>query len=206
MPETTQFTIGVTARCTDGVCGQVTQVVLDPIKDKITHLIVEPAHRQGLGRLVSIELVDVATDHIDLRCTRAEFDDLEIAEEIRFLPGTEGYPGFESDQMLLLPYFGSNTAEPVVEDTLPIGEVSVQRGEKVYATDGLIGEVEGLIADRDSFHVSHVLLKEGHLFSRKDVAIPIGAVRAVDADGIQLSMSKHDVGDLPAVGFRHPGK
>jgi sporulation protein YlmC with PRC-barrel domain len=190
---------------TDGVCGRVTQVVLDPIKDEVTHLIVEPEHRQGLGRLVSMDLTEVAADHVDLRCTRAEFDDLQVAEEVRFLPGTEGYPGFESNQMLLLPYFGGNTTEPVVEDTLPMGEVSVQRGEKVYATDGLIGEVEGLVADRRNYHVTHIVLKEGHLFSHKDVAIPIHAVRAVDADGIRLSMRKHDVGDLPPVEYQHPG-
>src|SRR6266404_4126473 len=34
------FTMGVEARCSDGVCGRVAQVVLDPIHDTVTHLIV----------------------------------------------------------------------------------------------------------------------------------------------------------------------
>ena len=46
-----QFTIGVEATCTDGLCGEVTQVVVDPIAGAVTDLIVEPKHRQGLGRL-----------------------------------------------------------------------------------------------------------------------------------------------------------
>jgi hypothetical protein len=49
-----------------------------------------------------------------------------------------------------------------------------------------------------------VLLQEGHLWGRKDVAIPIGAVTGVD-DGIQLSITKDEVQDLPAVDIDHPG-
>ena len=31
MPETTPFTIGADASCTDGACGKVTRVVVDPV-------------------------------------------------------------------------------------------------------------------------------------------------------------------------------
>jgi hypothetical protein len=44
-----------------------------------------------------------------------------------------------------------------------------------------------------------VLLQEGHLWGRKDVAIPLSAVRDLDDDGLQLSVTKQEVGELPAV-------
>jgi hypothetical protein len=47
--------------------------------------------------------------------------------------------------------------------------------------------------------VTHVLLQEGHLFGRKEVAIPIASVTTVDDDGIRLSQSKQEVAELPAV-------
>ena len=47
MAETTLFTIGAGASCTDGVCGQVTRVVVDPLTRAVTHLVVEPKHRSG---------------------------------------------------------------------------------------------------------------------------------------------------------------
>lgn len=195
--------MGVEARCTDGACGRLTQVVIDPIEEKVTHLIVEPEHRQGVGRLVPVELIDASPDHVDLRCSRADFERMPIAEEIRFLPGVDGYPGYDPEQTLLWPFFGGNTTMPVVLDTLPVGEVAAQRGEDVYASDGRIGQVEGLIVDSRNYHVTHVVLKEGHLWGRKQVAIPISAVTSVE-EGIRLSMTKQEVADLPPVEYRHP--
>jgi len=200
------FTMGVRAVCRDGVCGHVTQVVLNPVNDQMTHLIVEPEHRAGLGRLVPVEWAEPGTDHVDLSCTQAEFGQLELAEAVRFMPGVEGSSGYEPEDVLLWPYFGGNATPPVAEDLLPVGEVAVQRGEKVHASDGSIGEVEGLVIDRDTHHVSHVLLKVGHLFGRKQVAIPITAVTSVDDDGINVTMSKDEVGDLPEVELDHTAR
>lgn len=55
MPETMLFTIGADVCCTDGICGEVIRVVVDPIARMVTHLVVEPKHRQGLGRLVPLD-------------------------------------------------------------------------------------------------------------------------------------------------------
>lgn len=203
MAETTRFTIGVRARCADGTtCGHLTQVVIDPIDDKVTHVIIEPEHRQGLGRLVPVEWIEVHRDEVELHCTKAEFENLEIAEEIRFLPGSEGAiddPAYDAEDTLVWPYFGGNTSLPVTVDTLPVGEVAIRRGDEVHATDGLIGQVEGLIVDSRKHHVTHVLLKEGHLFSPKKVAIPIARVDVVDESGVRLAISKKEVDALPPV-------
>ena len=201
MAETVPFTIGVPARCSDGICGRVTQVVVDPIKDVVTHLIVEPQHREGLGRLVPIDRAEAGAEEVRINCTRAELETLERAEETRFLPGVEGSFGYEPEEVQLWPYYGGNTTVPVTVDTLPAGEVGVRRGEEVHATDGRIGEVEGLIVDPRNHHVTHLLLKEGHLFGRKEVAIPIASVKAVDDTGVSLSVSKGEVEELPPVDF-----
>jgi hypothetical protein len=90
------------------------------------------------------------------------------------------------------------TSETITYDTAPPGEVEVKRGEPVHATDGPIGHVHGLAIDPASHRVSHVLLAEGHLWGRKEVAIPISAVVDV-ADGIKLQITKQEVADLPPV-------
>jgi hypothetical protein len=58
-------------------------VVVDPVAGEVTHLVVEPEHRQGLGRLVPLALVEVRADGVRLGCTLAEFGRLELAEETR---------------------------------------------------------------------------------------------------------------------------
>jgi sporulation protein YlmC with PRC-barrel domain len=90
----------------------------------------------------------------------------------------------------------------VVAAPTALNEVEVRRGEHVHATDGDIGRVQGLVVDPSDHHVTHVLLQEGHPWGRKEVTIPISAVTRVD-DGIQLSISKQQVQDLPPVDVDH---
>ena len=217
MDQTTAVTIGAEASCTDGACGEVSRVVVDPVAREVTHLAVEPKGRQGLARLVPLDLVEVSDGEIRLRCTLAQFDQLDPAEETQFLPGTRGYEEYGPEQVLSWPY-ASLGGDPTIEgdavagfsqtvtfDTVPLGEVEVRRGEPVHATDGHIGHVEGLVINPANHHVTHVLLKEGHLWGRKEVAIPISAVTGVE-DGIQLSIAKAEVQDLPAVDIEHPAR
>jgi hypothetical protein len=207
MTEETVFAIGVDAICTDGVCGEVIRVVVDPVARAVTHIVVEPKHRKGLGRLVPLDLVDATSSEVRLRCTMHAFEQLPYAEETQFLPGLSGYAGYGDGDVLLWPYYGLSAGDapgPVTFDTVPLGEVAVRRGEQVHANDGAIGRVQGLVIDPGSHHVSHVLLQEGHLWGRRQVAIPISAVTGISDDGIRLSVSKQEVEDLTPVDLHHP--
>ena len=51
--------------------------------------------------------------------------------------------------------------------------------------------------------MTHVLLQEGHLWGRRQVAIPMQAVASTDA-GIRLTLTKRQVEDLPPVDAKHP--
>jgi sporulation protein YlmC with PRC-barrel domain len=212
MAQTLSFTIGTDATCSDGIAGTVTRVVVDPLAKAVTHLVVEPRHRRGLGRLVPVNLAESTGNGVMLRCTLAEFERLDSAEETQFVPGTIGYDKYGPEQVVSWPYYGLHggqaggvvgadvpgVSETVTYDTVPEGEVEVRRGERVYATDGPIGHVHGLVIDAASRRVSHVLLAEGHLWGHKEVAIPISAVTDVQ-DGIKLQISKKEVADLPPV-------
>jgi sporulation protein YlmC with PRC-barrel domain len=204
------FAIGSEVSCADGQCGQLSRVVVDPVAVAVTDLVVEPEHRSGLARLVPVELASPAADGILLSCTLAQFAQFDSAEETQFVPGTRGYEIYGPDQVLSWPYYrlGDTVMDPDLEgkfsetvtvDTVPVGEVEVRRGGHVQATDGAIGQVQGLVIDAASEHVTHVLLQEGHLWGRKQVAIPIGAVTDVADDGITLSISRQQVADLPPV-------
>jgi sporulation protein YlmC with PRC-barrel domain len=108
------------------------------------------------------------------------------------------WPYYGRDDTVMDPDREGKVSETITVDAVPVGEVAVRRGAHVHATDGAIGQVQGLVMDSASHHVTHVLLQEGHVWGRKQVAIPISAVRTVD-DGIRLSLTKRQVQDLPPV-------
>ena len=94
--------------------------------------------------------------------------------------------------------------QQVTVDSVPFGEVEVHRELTVCATDGEIGQVQGLVVEPGGHRVTHVLLQEGHLRGRKEVAVPIGAVTKIGTLLIHLSLTRHQVKDLPRVDVDHP--
>jgi sporulation protein YlmC with PRC-barrel domain len=221
MSETTEFIIGSDVACSDGVCGELRRVVVNPVADAITHLVVEPKHRRAAGHLVPIDLVASTVKQIQLRCTKSDFHGLEEAKEAQLLPGARGEWGYEHEEMYSLPYYGLagsgvgmragsgmrlgrgiHGQHVVTADRVPVGEVQVRRGEHVHATDGAIGRVKGLVVDPSDHHVTHVLLDEGHLWGHKRVAIPIGAVNHVD-EVVRVNLTKDQVRELPPLDLDH---
>ena len=71
-----------------------------------------PKHRNGAARLVPLDLADASTCPSGIRCTLAEFAELDPAEETQFLPGTPGYPGYGPEQVLTPRYYGLGTGMP----------------------------------------------------------------------------------------------
>ncbi|MGA9776450.1 MAG: PRC-barrel domain-containing protein [Candidatus Dormiibacterota bacterium] len=206
--ETTQFTIGSEVECSDGVCGVLRRVVVDPEGREVTHLAIEPKLWRGMGRLVSMDLVEVAGEQVRLRCTLSEFETLEEADEIRLtggIGGTGGAWGFgtglagSTGMSAMGGGMGGMNLGPqaVASDRVPMGEVEVHRGDHVHATDGDIGRVQGVLVNSSDHRVTHVLLAEGHLWGQKRVLIPIDAVTSVD-DGVVLNLTKDEVRDLPS--------
>lgn len=202
----TTLVIGSEAVGSDGYRGEVLAVVVDPAARTVTHLVVEPHGRAGLARLVPLELAELADAEpgpIPLRCTEAEFMSLEPAEETlaEFVPG---YP----DPVQLLPPGWRDTGGPTADggtilripeketvDIVPPGEVEERRGDHVHASDGDVGHLRGLRIDPGSRRVTHVLVREGHVWGHQDVDIPAEMVAGF-GDGIRLSVTRQQVRDL----------
>ena len=209
------LSIGAATVGSDGYRGEVRAAVIDPVAAVVTHLVVEPEGRSGLARLVPLGLVETETEtdagaasgQLRLRCNQTEFMNLDPAEETlaEFAVG-------QTVPVQLLPAGWRGTGEPVAQggdipriperetvDVTPAGEVEEHGGDHVHATDGDIGRLRGFRLDPASGRVTHVLLGEGHLWGRKEVAIPFDQITGFD-QGIRLSLTKKQVQDLPAAG------
>jgi sporulation protein YlmC with PRC-barrel domain len=219
--ETTQFAVGAKVSCRSGSCGRLTRVIIDPVGRTLTHLVVE-AHHGETGRLVPLGLVEHSSpDQVDLACTRQEFDKLDPSQETDYLPMSDYYGGYARgygygyDDARFWPYYGyggygygygygyGQGPGEVSYESIPAGEVTVRRDDPVHATDGDIGRVAGLVIGSAGGQVTHVLLQEGHLWGKKDVAIPIGSITRV-GDVAEISMTRQEISELPAVDIDHP--
>jgi sporulation protein YlmC with PRC-barrel domain len=214
--------LGRAVTCTDGPLGKLADVVIDPTKRLVTHLVVEPDGDHGKSRLVPIELASAEegeTPAIALRCSVEEAGRLEPVEEtayIRLGESPDLEPGWEMgvESVLAEPYYvygyvggpGYETMpadyDPhvsVTYDRIPKGEVEVRRASDVTSADGHhLGQVDGfLVGDDDA--ITHFVLERGHLWGKREVTIPIKAVASVLTDAVTLSLTKDEVGELPSV-------
>lgn len=199
----TTLMIGSDAVCRDGYRGEVHGVVIRPADGVVTHVVVEPEGRRGLARLVPLDLVTAAADELQLSCTEAEFRNLDAAEQTlaEFVPG-------QPDPVQVLPPGWRGAGGPTVAggtvpripeqetvDAVPPGEVEEHRGDQVHASDGDAGQFRGLRIDPGSHQITHVLVREGPLWGRRDAAIPFDKIAGFD-DGIRLSITRQQARDL----------
>jgi hypothetical protein len=209
--------LGKPIRCTDKVFGELADVVIDPTANRVTHLVARPSGGDGSARLVPIELVEAdggGEDEIRLRCTTEDILALDDVQEVAYLrlgesPTSDPDWDVGVENVLALPYYpGSEfTGLPGVGGTgdidimyhrVPKGEVEIRRSSTVSATDDeFLGRVDGFVVDDD--HITHLVLEHGHLWGKREITIPIGAVATVETDAISLSLSKAEVEALPSV-------
>ena len=213
--------LGTPVRCTDDTFGELADVVIDPISKRLTHLVVRPRHHEGqVSRLVPVELAEGGAEEseISLRCTvdevnRLEAQGLESVHRAAYLRLGE-FPVEDPDwdvgiqDVLAMPYYEADPlgSSPIYDanvgltyDRVPKGEVEIRRSSAVTSADGHdLGQVDGFIVDGEG-QITHFVLERGHLWRRREVTIPIGAVAKVETDAVTLSLSKEEVGALPSV-------
>jgi sporulation protein YlmC with PRC-barrel domain len=219
LSQTQLFRLGADVGCTDGDCGKLESVVVNPGDDVVTHLVVEPEHGQGLGRLVPVRLVQrvlssAGGNEVRLDCTMAEFEELDAAEATYLSPGESsgvrpegsmaswpyyappgvmGGPGLPIDPM--------EGAQAVTVDTVPDqlpGEEETSRGQHVHTTDGHVGHVQGIAVDPGTGRVTYVQVRMGHLWRHKAVLIPRSAIANVGTDGFHLNVTTQQCKDFPS--------
>jgi len=208
-----ELELGSRVDCTDGTFGTLGDVVIDPTTTRVTHLVVEPRRAEWLARLVPINFVDPEADALALRLTAEEVRRLPPARDVAFLR-LGGFPvddprwDVRVQEVLALPYYPTYEPEPealgvaVMYERIPKDEVEIQRASPVVSVDGHhLGHVDGFVVDRDGF-ITHLVLERGHLWGRREVALPIGAVSRGDLDEVRLTLTKDEVGTLPEVPVR----
>jgi sporulation protein YlmC with PRC-barrel domain len=187
-------------QCTNGACGRTTRVVINPATRQVTHLVVG-FDQLFAEYLVPVELVAEATPSlVRLSCNREEFATLAPFVEVAHVPGTVPFHPYGPGEYFSLPYVFPEPGTALSEHKhVPPGELAVRRGARVRATDGDIGRVDEFLIDPAHEHITHLVLREGHLWGQRDVTIPVSEIDHIEEDTVYLKLDKHSVEALPSI-------
>ena len=175
-----ELRVGATVHGTDGDLGVVDALVIDPVRAVVTHVVV-----LGVDNDRVLLPLDAVADSSPTDVTTT----LEVAAFAGLTPFDE--PGYhapsvewQSAELSFEPgaYYLEPFASPLEgwsladHERVPIGEVTVRRGDEVASSDGtVVGHVDELLIDPADGQVTHIVLREGHILRHDDdVVVPIG--------------------------------
>lgn len=182
------------------ICGHTTYVVLNPVTEKMTHVVVRRGVWPHDERLVPIELVtESAQDHIRLNCSKMKLSTMDSFIQTEFLESeVDQYLG--DPYVLTWPYRFSSTHRFRIEhEHIPVDELAVRRGARVEALDGYAGRVDGFMVNETSEQITHLVLREGHLWGQKDVIVPVSQIARIEEDVVHLKLDKAEIESLQTV-------
>lgn len=185
--------------CGDESCGKVSCLIVNPLDNELTHFASTQNHFPLAPRdyLVSIaHIVEANEQKVVLDCSVEEFSSMENFVEREFVPSETTIRGYGS-KYLRMP---SVLMTQIENERVPAGELAIHRGTKVFAKNEEIGVVDDLlIKSKDDGHITHLVMREGHLWATKIITIPVSEIDKIDQDGIYLKLDREAIEGLPSM-------
>jgi sporulation protein YlmC with PRC-barrel domain len=91
-------------------------------------------------------------------------------------------------------------------EQIPYHELGIHRGAHVEASDGRIGTVDEFLINPENSHISHLVLREGHLWGQKDVTIPVSEIEKIEDDVVYLKLNKHTLKQMVGTSIQRNGR
>ena len=220
--------IGMPVDSTDHHWGVLDDIVVDPRRMEVTHLVVQPHHRHHKSRLIPLDAVFSCDDRVRLSISTEQIvasPKVEITDFIRYR-GDE-YSRFGYSNALLWPYYsgigtsgalgygygygyggayglGSPAVVTTTYDRMPNGTVEIRRDTEVVTSDHhVVGHVDGFVTEAGGA-ITHLVLRHGHLWGHREITIPLAEITHSGSDMIQLGITRDAVAAHSSVPFdRH---
>lgn len=203
-----EIPLNARVECTDGICGQSIYVLIDPVFDRVSHFVVKLDASPNVEYVVPVDLITkTIANTIRLSCDKAELVKMDPFIITTYIQETVPdrnfkYPGviYSAESYYYLPYVTSEPTLKVPREHLqiPVGALAVKRGARVEATDGYVGTIAEFVVNPNTNHITHLVLREGHLWGKRDVIIPLSAMGEIRDDTVLLNMDKLQMEVLPS--------
>ena len=202
-----EIPLNAQVECTDGIFGRSVFVLINPVIDQVTHLVVKEDASPNTEFVVPVEIVtETVVDTIRLRCSKAELEKMVPFIKTRFIEEKVSdqnlrYYGdnYGMGPFYYWPYIAREKKVQLAEENqeIPPGELAVQRGTRVEATDGYVGKVDEFVVNPANGQITHLVMRERHLWGQKDVIIPLSAMGDIREDTVFLKLDKAQIEALP---------
>jgi sporulation protein YlmC with PRC-barrel domain len=189
--------------CLDGPCGKSTYLVLMPTTEEITHVVVRNHSFPETEYLVPVGRIAESTpETIQLNCNHEELSKMPVFNQVEFIPsGLNGTYGIYS---MLWPYSTPGVGFIEIDSKqIPANELAIRRGASVEATDGHIGRVDEFLINPIDNAITHLVLREGHLWGQKNITIPMSQIDRIEENTVWLKLDKQRIEALPAIPIHH---
>jgi hypothetical protein len=205
---TMEISIHAAVQCIDGADGIVDRIVVDPVAKVITHIVVREAGLLGNIVMVPMSVVTKSTTetlHVDL--TKHQLSNLQTFVEKNHVTTSVGATpmsqlGYSMNPVGVTywPFYPIQEQDYIrIDSTLPKGELAMHRRDLVQATDGHVGYIDEFMVDPRSDAITHLVLREGHLWGQRHVAIPVSHIERISDGEVLLKVTKQQIEALPAL-------
>ena len=196
-----EIPLKISVQCTDGLAGQVKCVMVNPVSQQLTHMVVEERGFPHLKRLVPLELIKNGNSgHIQLSCTTPQLATLRPFLEMEYPRNGALYFSFEADKFHSWPYESSiqMPVPPQLEQISP-EELAIHQDSPVETLNGRIGKVKAFLVNPTNKELTAIAIQAGYFWQKQDVTLPISQVDHFEKDLVFLKLDKQHLKRLAAI-------
>lgn len=184
--------------CADGLCGESTYVIVDPRTKKVTDFVLREAEFPNTERIVPLDLiVESEPEKILIRCEGKDLGDLKPFTVDQFLPGDADYGIYPPAGVMVWPATAPENPQPLEMQQIDPNSMAINKGATVKALDGDVGKVDEFLVDPVNNKITHLVMREGLLWDKREVVIPVEEIEKIEDDTVFLTLDKYAVEHLP---------
>jgi uncharacterized membrane protein len=209
-----ELPVDARAICTDGEVGWVTDVVVDPAKRAVTHIVVRENEASAREFLVPLDQVtESSRAAVKLSCARADISRFAEFTTTHYVPASspeaqpvvaewemQAWSSYYGYEPIYAPVVAPDTQVPVDEHHVPEGELAFERGTPVQSNDEqLVGEVVSFITSSGDGTITHFGVQIDISGSPREVILPLSTVVSARDGIVHLTLNRKQLEQLPAV-------
>jgi len=210
--QTFDFNIGAEVHCTDGQCGRLLKVVVDPHTERVTDLIVEKGFILTTDKVLPVSVVEKATpEAVYLSTTGDQLADCADYREVEFsepAPEWQETKRYRTGEVAHYAFrYGIALPDPVVpmvrqrvHEGVPSELAVLERGTPVHNVNGEMGKMDHVLVDRESGEISYVIVDRGLL--SPSLVVPISKIGKVSEQSVTVKATDEELEEFSSYRVR----